>query len=187
MVVKLENPRWFDQRWSPGERALRWCLDAIMQESGRAHRLRRLRAIPFLEKHIMQGVVLVQSFLGWWHFRYEIALIQLPTELSTTLPDSCGAMLEKIDQLHFPLVRFVPASAPLATPIERCTQCDVANATWFGWECQKSTGGCGRICPKAMVLDVGCNNGNSALRRLRWGVNPSHVGYWSTPPVFYEC
>ena len=190
IVVKLENPRWFDQRWSPGERALRWCLDAIMQESGRAHRLRRLRAIPFLEKHIMQSVALVESFLGWWHFRYVIALIQLPTELSTTLPDSCGAMLEKIDQLHFPLVRVVPAqghdrngspeqtSAPLATPIERCTQCDVANATWFGWECQKSTGGCGRICPKAMVVDVGCNNVSSALRRLSWGLTPSDVGYW---------
>ena len=141
MVVKLENPRWFDQHWSPGERALFWCLDAIVQQSGRAHRLRRLRAIPFLEKHIMQGVVLVESFLGWWHFRYVSALIQLPTELFTTLLDSCGAMLEKIDQLHFPLVRVVPAqghdrngspqqtSAPLATPIERCTQCDVANAT----------------------------------------------------------
>ena len=159
LVVKLENPRWFDQHWSPGERALRWCLDAIVQESRRTHRLRRLRAIPFLEKYIMEGAVLVQSFLGWWPSGYVRALIRLPTEMSTTLPDSYGAILEQIAQLHYPLVRVVPTQGPdrnrsldqllvpVATLNDCCTQCDVANATWFGWECQKSTGGCGRICP----------------------------------------
>ena len=159
MVVKLENPRWFDQHWSPGDRALLWCLDAIVQESGRAHRLRRLRAIPFLEEHIMEGAVLVQSFLGWWPSGYVKALIRLPTEMSTTLPDSYGAILKQIAQLHYPLVRVVPTQGPdrngspeqilepVATLNESCTQCGIANATWFGWECQKSTGGCGRICP----------------------------------------
>ena len=157
LVVKLENPRWFDQRWSPGGRALRWCLEAIVQESGRAHRLRRLRAIPFLEKHIMESALLVESFLGY--FGYKMALIRLPTEMAMLLPDPYGAMLEQIAQLHFPLVRVVlpqapdrngsldRLSAPVATLNVRCTQCDVASATWFGWECQKSTGGCGRICP----------------------------------------
>ena len=147
MVVKLENPRWFDQRWSPGERALRWCLEAIVQESGRAHRLCRLRAIPFLEEHIMESALLVQSFLGY--FGYKMALIRLPTEMATPLPDPYGAMLEQIDQLHFPLVRVEPPQVPdrNGNLDVRCTQCDVASATWFGWECQKSTGGCGRICP----------------------------------------
>jgi hypothetical protein len=151
MVVKLENPRWFDQHWSPGDRALLWCLDAIVQESGRAHRLRRLRAIPFLEEHIMEGAILVQSYLGWWPVGYAMALIRLPTEMSTTLPGSYGVILEQIAQLQYPLVRVVRTVnqilEPVATLNECCTQCDVANATWFGWECQKSTGGCGRICP----------------------------------------
>ena len=151
MVVKLENPRWFDQHWSPGDRALLWCLDAIVQESGRAHRLRRLRAIPFLEEHIMEGAVLVQHYLGWWPVGYAKPLIRLPTEMSTTLPGSYGVILEQIAHLQYPLVRVVPIVKqilePVATLNECCTQCDEANATWFSWECHKSTGGCGRICP----------------------------------------
>ena len=151
IVVKLENPRWFDQHWSPGERALFWCLDSIVQESGRVHRLRRLRAIPFLEEHIMESAVLVQSYLGWWPVGYAMALIRLPTEMSTTLPGSYGVILEQIAHLQYPLVRVVPIVnqilEPVATLNECCTQCDEANATWFSWECQKSTGGCGRICP----------------------------------------
>ena len=157
LVVKLENPRWFDQRWSPGERALRWCLEAIVQESGRAHRLRRLRALQFLEKRIMEGALLVESFLGYIEFK--TGFIRLPTEMATPLTDPYGAMLGQIAQLHFPLVRVLPPgapdrngslyqlSAPVATLNLRCIRCEEASATWFGWECQKSTGGCGRICP----------------------------------------
>ena len=100
---------------------------------------------------------MVQTFLGWWHFGCNV-LIRLPTEMGTPLPDPYGAMLAQIAQLHFPLVRVLPPqaperncsldqlSAPVATLNVRCTQCDLASATWFGWECQKSTGGCGRIC-----------------------------------------
>ena len=105
----------------------------------------------------MEGALLVESFLGY--FGYKMALIRLPTEMAMPLPHPYGALLEQIAQLHFPLVRVLLPRAPerngsldqLLPPVVplnvSCTLCDVASATWFGWECQKSTGGCGRICP----------------------------------------